>query len=191
MNDDPWRPRKVVIVGAGAVGSAFAYALAQSGLADEIALRDANHELAMGQVLDLAHGQAFFPSVQIREAQAADYADARMIVITAGAKQRPGEPRLDLLQRNIKIIHEIIDEIVLQNSPAVVLIVSNPVDLLTYFAHKRSGWPRGTGHPESGSRSQIQAAHLVPHRGLHGSQWEERRTDRRPDRSFGRHQGRR
>jgi L-lactate dehydrogenase len=59
-----------VIVGAGAVGSTFAYALAQSGLADEIVLRDANHELAMGQVLDLAHGQAFFPSVQIREAQA-------------------------------------------------------------------------------------------------------------------------
>jgi L-lactate dehydrogenase len=101
MNDAPWRPRKVVIVGAGAVGSTFAYALAQSGLADEITLRDANHELAMGQVLDLAHGQAFFPSVQIREAQAADYADARMIVITAGAKQRPGESRLDLLQRNV------------------------------------------------------------------------------------------
>jgi L-lactate dehydrogenase len=66
MNDEPWRPRKVVIVGAGAVGSTFAYTLAQSGLADEIALRDANHELAMGQVLDLVHGQAFFPSVQIR-----------------------------------------------------------------------------------------------------------------------------
>ena len=113
MNDDPWRPRKVVIVGAGAVGSTFAYTLAQSGLADEITLRDANHELAMGQVLDLAHGQAFFPSVQIREAQVADYADARMIVITAGAKQRPGESRLDLLQRNVKIIHDIVDEIVM------------------------------------------------------------------------------
>ena len=143
MNDDPWRPRKVVIVGAGAVGSTFAYALAQSGLADEITLRDANHALAMGQVLDLAHGQAFFPSVQIREAQVADYADARMVVITAGAKQRPGESRLDLLQRNVKIIHDIVDEIVLQKSPAVVLIVSNPVDILTYVAHKRSGWPRG------------------------------------------------
>ena len=78
MNDDLWRPRKVVIVGAGAVGSTFAYALAQSGLADEIALRDANHELAIGQVLDLAHGQAFFPSVQIREAQAAELMIARM-----------------------------------------------------------------------------------------------------------------
>ncbi len=143
MNDDTWKPRKVVIVGAGAVGSTFAYALAQSGLADEIALLDANHELAMGQVLDLAHGQAFFPSVQIRDAQAADYADAHLIVITAGAKQRPGESRLALLQRNAKIIQDIIDEIVRQNSPAVVVVVSNPVDILTYVAQKRSGWPRG------------------------------------------------
>ena len=140
---DTWKPRKVVIVGAGAVGSTFAYALAQSGLADEIVLLDANHELAMGQVLDLAHGQAFFPSVQIREAQAADYADARLIVITAGAKQRPGESRLELLQRNARIIYDIIDDIVRQESTAVVLIVSNPVDILTYVAHERSGWRRG------------------------------------------------
>jgi L-lactate dehydrogenase len=140
---DKWKPRKVVIVGAGAVGSTFAYALAQSGLADEIVLRDANHELAIGQVLDLAHGQAFFPSVQIREAQAADYADARLIVITAGAKQRSGEARLELLQRNAKIIYDIIDDIVRQESTAVVVIVSNPVDILTYVAHERSGWRRG------------------------------------------------
>ncbi len=139
---DAWKPRKVVIVGAGAVGSTFAYALAQSGLSDEIVLRDGNHELAMGQVLDLAHGQAFFPSVQIREGQPSDYADAHLIVITAGAKQRPGESRLELLQRNAKIIQSIMTEIVLQNSEATVLIVSNPVDILTYVAHKRSGWPR-------------------------------------------------
>ena len=131
------------LIGQTALGSTFAYALAQSGLADEIALRDASHELALGQVLDLVHGQAFFPSVQIHEARPADYADAHLIVITAGAKQRPGEPRLELLQRNVKIIHDIIDEIVLQKSPAVVLIVSNPVDILTYVAHQRSGWPRG------------------------------------------------
>jgi len=143
MNNAPWKPRKVVIVGAGAVGSTFAYTLAQSGLADEILLRDHNHDLAMGQVLDLAHGQAFFPSVQIREAQTADFADAHLIVITAGSKQRPGESRLDLLQRNVKIIYEIMDEIVAQKSSAVVLIVSNPVDILTYAAYKRSGWPRG------------------------------------------------
>jgi len=143
MNNNHWKPRKVVIVGAGAVGSTFAYTLAQSGLADEIGLLDANHELAMGQVLDLAHGQAFFPSVQIREAQKADYADAHLIVITAGAKQRPGESRLALLQRNAKIIQDIMDEILQQNSSAVVLVVSNPVDILTYVAQKRSGWPRG------------------------------------------------
>jgi L-lactate dehydrogenase len=143
MNNDHWRSRKVVIVGAGAVGSTFAYALAQSGLADEIDLLDANHELAMGQVLDLAHGQAFFPSVQIRVAEKADYADAHLIVITAGAKQRPGESRLALLQRNAEIIQNIMDEIVQQNSPAIVVVVSNPVDILTYVAQKRSGWPRG------------------------------------------------
>jgi L-lactate dehydrogenase len=143
MNKEHWRSRKVVIVGAGAVGSTFAYALAQSGLADEIGLLDANRELAMGQVLDLAHGQAFFPSVQIREAQKADYTDAHLIVITAGAKQRPGESRLALLQRNADIIQSIMDEILQQNSPAVVLVVSNPVDILTYVAQKRSGWPRG------------------------------------------------
>jgi len=143
MSDDKWTPRKVVIVGTGAVGSTFAYALAQSGLADEIVLRDANRELALGQVLDLAHGQAFFPAVQIREARASDYADARLIVLTAGAKQRPGESRLELLQRNVRIIHDIIDEIVREKSSGVVLVVSNPVDILTYVAHKRSGWPRG------------------------------------------------
>jgi L-lactate dehydrogenase len=143
MNKEHWRSRKVVIVGAGAVGSTFAYTLAQSGLADEIGLLDANRELAMGQVLDLAHGQAFFPSVQIRVAEKTDYADAHLIVITAGAKQQPGESRLALLQRNAEIIQNIMDEILRQNSPAVVLVVSNPVDILTYVAQKHSGWPRG------------------------------------------------
>jgi len=138
-----WKPRKVVIIGAGAVGSTFAYTLAQRGLADEIVLLDANRELAMGQVLDLAHGQAFFPSVLIREGQPSDYIDASLIVITAGAKQRSGETRLELVQRNVVIIQGLIDEIVHKNSPAVVLIVSNPVDILTYVAHKRSGWQRG------------------------------------------------
>jgi L-lactate dehydrogenase len=143
MNNDHWKPRKVVIVGAGAVGSTFAYTLAQSGLAEEIGLSDANHDLAMGQVLDLAHGQAFFPSVQIRVAATADYADAQLIVITAGSKQQPGESRLALLQRNVRIIQDIMDEIVRQNSPAIVVVVSNPVDILTYVAQQRSGWPRG------------------------------------------------
>ena len=92
--------RKVVVVGAGAVGSTFSYALAQSGLADEIALIDKNENLARGQVLDLVHGQPFFPTVSIRFGDPSDYADAQVIVITAGAAQRPGETRLQLLKKN-------------------------------------------------------------------------------------------
>ncbi len=130
-------------MGAGAVGSTFAYTLALRGLADEIVLLDANRDLAKGQALDMVHGQAFFPSIQIRDGGPSDYADAALIVITAGAKQQPGESRLGLVQRNAVIIQSCMDQILAQNSPAVVLIVSNPVDILTYVAHKRSGWPRG------------------------------------------------
>lgn len=143
MEADHWKARKVVIVGAGAVGSTYAYTMAIRGLADEIVLLDYNRDLAKGQALDMAHGQAFFPAIQIRDGDISDYADAALIVITAGAKQQPGESRLGLVQRNAKIIQGCIDDIKAQNSAAVVLIVSNPVDILTYVAHKHSGWPRG------------------------------------------------
>ncbi|GAA0545507.1 L-lactate dehydrogenase [Rhizomicrobium palustre] len=143
MNQHHWKPRKVVIVGAGNVGSTYAFTLALRGLADEIVLIDANRDFAKGQALDMMHGQAFFPSIQIREGGPADYTDAALIVITAGAKQQPGETRLSLVQRNAIIIKSCMDEIVAAKSEAVVLIVSNPVDILTYVAHKVSGWPRG------------------------------------------------
>jgi L-lactate dehydrogenase len=138
-----WRARKVVIVGAGAVGSTFAYALAQSGVADEIVLTDMDQNLAQGQVMDLAHGLPFYPNVQIEVGSAQDYGDAHVIVITAGSKQRPGESRLALLQRNAHIIESIMDEIAAQGSQAVVVVVSNPVDILTYVAQQRVSWPRG------------------------------------------------
>jgi L-lactate dehydrogenase len=137
-----WRARKVVIVGAGAVGSTFAYALAQSGIADEIVLTDKDQNLAQGQVLDLAHGLPFYPNVQINVGDSQDYQDAHVIVITAGSKQRPGDTRLVLLQRNARIIEEIMDEITAQDSRAVVIVVSNPVDVLTYVAQQRVNWPR-------------------------------------------------
>jgi L-lactate dehydrogenase len=143
MNADQWAARKVAVVGAGAVGSTFAYALAQKGVADEIALIDPNTELVKGQVLDLAHGLFFFPAADIREGDKSDYADAHVIVVTAGAKQRSGETRLNLLRRNAAIIESIVDDIVNQDSRAVIVVVSNPVDVLTYVAHRRSGWPRG------------------------------------------------
>ena len=135
--------RKVVIVGAGAVGSTFAYALAQKGLADQIVLLDDNRDYAEGQVMDLVHGLPYYPPVQIQVGRPEDYADARVIVITAGAKQSPGESRLALLKKNAAIISSIMDEIVEQKSGAVVVVTSNPVDILTYVALKRSGWPKG------------------------------------------------
>jgi L-lactate dehydrogenase len=140
--DTLWKSRKVVIVGAGAVGSTCAYALAQKGMAEEICLLDANVDFAHGQALDLAHGLPFYPSVQIRVGDKNDYADAQVIVITAGAKQSPGESRLDLLQKNAAMVESIVDEIVAQKSQAVILMTSNPVDILTQVALKRSGWPK-------------------------------------------------
>ncbi|MCU0519168.1 MAG: L-lactate dehydrogenase [Anaerolineae bacterium] len=143
MDTKDWRARKVTIVGAGNVGATFAYALAQSGVADELALVDRNQDLVAGQVLDLSHGRFFFPTVDIHAGDKHDYADAHVIVVTAGTGQKPGESRLALLQRNVLIIDSIVDEIVAQQSRAVILIVSNPVDILTYVAHRRSGWARG------------------------------------------------
>ncbi len=135
--------RKVVIVGAGSVGATYCYALAQSGLADEIVLIDRNEDLVRGQVLDLVHGQPFFPTVIIRSGSDADYSDAQVVVITAGAAQRPGETRLKLLRKNADIVGGIAENISRHKCKGIMLIVSNPVDVLTYIALKRSGWERG------------------------------------------------
>ena len=134
--------RKVVVVGAGAVGATYSYALAQSGLADEIVILDKNEEMAKGQVSDLVHGQPFFPTVIIRQGTNNDYTEANLIVITAGAAQKPGETRLDLLKKNAAIVGGIAEEIAGKKSKGVILIVTNPVDVLTYVAIKRSGWDR-------------------------------------------------
>lgn len=138
-----WRSRKVVIVGAGAVGSTFAYALAQRGLADEIVLIDRNRELVEGQVLDLSHGMPFFPTVKIKAGGYADCADAHVVVIAAGSKQKPGESRLSLLQRNASIMEDVVDGITDAGSRAVIVVVSNPVDIMTHVALSKSGWRRG------------------------------------------------
>lgn len=132
--------RKVLVVGAGAVGATYCYSLAQSGLADEIVIIDKNTDLATGQVSDLIHGQPFFPTVNIRQGTSDDYTDANLIVITAGSAQKPGETRLDLLKRNAAIVGGIAEEVASKKSRGVMLIVSNPVDILTWVAIKRSGW---------------------------------------------------
>jgi L-lactate dehydrogenase len=135
--------RKVVVVGAGSVGATYCYALAQSGLADEIVLTDRNEDLMKGQVLDLVHGQTFFPTVSISTGTIDDYADAQVVVITAGAAQKPGETRLELIKKNAAITGSIAEDIARSGCKGVMLIVSNPVDVLTYIALKRSGWEKG------------------------------------------------
>ena len=135
--------RKVVVVGAGSVGATYCYALAQSGLADEIVLIDRNEELVKGQVLDLVHGQPFFPTVIIRSGTATDFTEAQLVVITAGAAQKPGETRLHLLRKNSDIVGGIAEEVAANGCRGVILVVTNPVDVLTYVALKRSGWERG------------------------------------------------
>lgn len=144
MNDRtyPMQSRKVVVIGAGAVGATYCYALAQSGLADEIVLTDRNEDLMKGQVLDLAHGQTFFPTVGIRSGNIDDCADAQLVVITAGAAQKPGETRLELIKKNAAITGSIAEDIASTGCKGVMMIVSNPVDVLTYVALKRSGWEK-------------------------------------------------
>jgi L-lactate dehydrogenase len=135
--------RKVVVVGAGDVGATFAYALMQEGVAEEIAIVDANRDKASGQAMDLAHGLPFVPPVRVYAGGAADYKDADVIVITAGARQQPGESRLELLKRNVVIVGSIMDEVAASGTDAVIVMVSNPVDVLTFIALERTGWPRG------------------------------------------------
>ncbi|MFH1371808.1 MAG: L-lactate dehydrogenase [Planctomycetota bacterium] len=135
--------RKVVIIGAGSVGATYAYALMHTGLADLIVLVDLDKKHAEGEVMDISHGLAFVPPVEIRAGDYADCADANLIVVTAGAKQKPDQTRLQLIQANVKIIDIIADQIKQHDSSAIVVMVTNPVDILTYTAIQRLGWPGG------------------------------------------------
>ncbi len=133
--------RKAAIVGCGFVGSASAYALMQSGLFSEMVLIDANHEKAQGEAMDIAHGVPFAGHMKIYAGDYDDAADAAMIIVTAGAAQKPGETRLDLVHKNVAIFKSIIPEIAKRDFGGVLLIVANPVDILTYVAQKLSGLP--------------------------------------------------
>jgi L-lactate dehydrogenase len=132
--------RKVVVVGAGEVGSDFAYALMISGLATSIGLIDLAPHRAEGHVMDLNHGLPFVQPVRIYRGDYADCEDADVVVVTAGAAQKPGETRMDLARKNTEIFKEIIPEIS-RYTPRIILIVSNPVDVLTHVALKLSKYP--------------------------------------------------
>lgn len=133
--------RKVAVIGCGFVGAASAFAIMESGLFSEMVLIDMNTDKAEGEALDISHGLPFSKPMQIYAGDYKDISDAAVIVVTAGAGQKPGETRLDLVKKNVSIFKSIIPQISEVNKDAIMLIVANPVDILTYTAWKLSGYP--------------------------------------------------
>ena len=137
------RPRKGVIIGAGQVGMACAYSMLIQNIFEELVLIDQNQHKLEGEVMDLVHGLPFVEPTAVRAGTlaAGDGAGADLVIITAGAKQHPGETRLDLVQRNVEIFKQLIPEVVGSCPEAILLIVSNPVDIMTYVTWRLSGLP--------------------------------------------------
>lgn len=135
------KPGKVAVIGCGFVGSATAFALMQSKLFTEMVLLDIDFDKADGEAMDIAHGIPFAGQMKIYAGNYEDIADAGIIIITAGANQKPDETRLDLVNKNIAVYKNIIPKIAVQGFEGILLIVSNPVDILTYAAVKLSGFP--------------------------------------------------
>ncbi len=133
--------RKVGVVGTGLVGSSFVYALMIKELATEIVLVDVNNEKAKGEMMDFNHGLSFSKPVKITAGTYADLSGAQVVVIAAGASQRPSETRLDLLVRNVTVFRSIVPEVVRHNPEGIILIATNPVDILTYISLKESRLP--------------------------------------------------
>jgi L-lactate dehydrogenase len=134
---------RVGLVGTGMVGATFAYALLQSGLANELNLVDADAARAEGEAMDLNHGMPFVRPVQIRSGGYELLAGCDLVVITAGASQRPGQTRLDLLRINAGVIADVVPKVVAANPGGVILIASNPVDVLTQLASELAGLQPG------------------------------------------------
>ena len=133
--------RKCAVIGCGNVGATTAYALMKSGLFSEIVLIDVNKKKAEGEAMDLNHGLPFNSPSLIYAGDYSDIVDCYLIIITAGANQKEGETRLDLVKKNTAIFRSIIDNIVEYNKKAILLVVTNPVDVLTYVTLARSGYP--------------------------------------------------
>ena len=149
--------QKAAIIGCGFVGTSIAFSLVQKGIFSELILIDANEKKAEGEAMDLSHGLPFTKPMEIKAGGYEDIADCAMIIVTAGANQKPGETRLDLVHKNVEIYKSIIPKIVEKNQEATLLIVSNPVDIMTYVALKLSGYP---SHKVIGSGTVLDTARL-------------------------------
>lgn len=135
--------QKCGVIGVGFVGATCAYTLAVSGLFSEVVLVDMNHKKAEGEAADINHGVSFAKPCFVRAGAYADLAECGLIIIAAGANQKPGETRIELLSRNRVILSSIMEQLTAVNKGAVLLIVSNPVDVLTCMAQQLSGLPAG------------------------------------------------
>jgi L-lactate dehydrogenase len=138
-NPEPELHAGLAIIGAGSVGTTIAYSVMLQGLASQITLIDINRQKCQAEVKDLTHGLRFVPSVRVRAGEIEDCAGASMVIVTAGAKQKPGQSRLDLAQTNVDIFQRMVPAIADAAPDAIVLVVSNPVDVLTYAAGKLHG----------------------------------------------------
>ena len=157
--------KKAVMIGCGFVGSASVFALMQSGLFTEIVLIDADKNKAEGEAMDISHGIPFASPMKIYAGNYDDVADAAIVVISAGAGQKPGETRLDLVNKNVAIFKSIIPEIAKRNFAGIMLVVANPVDILTQVAIKLSGLPENR---VIGSGTVLDSARLRYKLGEHG-----------------------
>ena len=133
--------KKCAIIGCGFVGASIAFSLLESGLFSEMVLIDVNNDKAEGEAMDLSHAKPFVRPMKIYSGDYSDLKDCSLIIITAGGGQKPNQTRLDLVNMNIEIFKKIIPEITKYNTTGILLIVSNPVDILTYVAYKLSGFP--------------------------------------------------
>ncbi|MCL6611031.1 MAG: L-lactate dehydrogenase [Peptococcaceae bacterium] len=133
--------RKIAVVGTGSVGSASAYALMISGLVSEMVLVDIDRKKAEGEAMDLAHGASFVSPIRIYAGDYGDCYDSDIIIFSAGANQKPGETRLDLIRKNLGVLRDVLPLIIGPEGNSILLMVSNPVDVLTYAALKITGLP--------------------------------------------------
>ena len=139
MSEEIHRPVRVAVIGAGNVGATFAYTLLISGLASEIVIIDANQKKAEGEAMDLNHAVPLTQPGRVWVGDYKDCAGAAVTVITAGAAQKPGESRLDLAARNADIFRQIVPQIVENNPNGIILVTTNPVDVLSYATWKMAG----------------------------------------------------
>lgn len=147
--------QKIILVGDGAVGASYAFALVTQNLGRELGIIDINTKKAEGDAIDLSHALAYQTPKHIYATTYEDCADADLIVITAGAPQKPGETRLDLVHKNLAIFKSIVDEIMATGFDGIFLVATNPVDILTYATWKFSGLP---SHRVIGSGTSLDSA---------------------------------